>query len=76
MSKSIPPVRKWKVRYWNGKELYLSVFAEGPNKEFARWHARDDLMAQGLFMDVWENCDRITVSLAKEQANVSRAGDR
>ncbi len=58
----IPPVRRWIVRYHCGHILLAEFTIETINKRFARWLARDRLMAVDYTRLLAAN--RITVSLA------------
>jgi len=53
MSKRIPPVRIWCVRYWQGDTIAQQVLVTTINKRFAKWMARE----QAGHPD----CDRVTV---------------
>jgi hypothetical protein len=57
----IPPVRKWRVRYWQGATVTREVTVETINKRFAAWGARDRL---GWL--AWSHATRVSVSLVKE----------
>lgn len=60
----IPKVRQWRVRYYLGKTLLAEVIVETINKQFARWMARDHVLACGHWQRVFA-ADRITISLVK-----------
>ena len=66
MSRMIPPVRQWKVRYYCGKILLAEITVETINKRFARWLARDRFMVQSVERFMAHN--RVTVSLLKSKA--------
>lgn len=61
MSKSIPPVRLWRVRYWQGKALLKTCYVSTINKRFARNLARCE---QGGWR-AWQVADRESVSAVK-----------
>jgi hypothetical protein len=56
----IPPVRQWRVRYYMGHTLLADFIVETINKRFARWLARDRLMAEHV--DRLLAADRVTIS--------------
>lgn len=63
MSRNIPRVRQWQVRYYMGKTLLADIVVETINKRFAKWEARDCIIAKHL--DRYLAADRVTVSLVK-----------
>lgn len=58
----IPKVRHWRVRYYLGKTLLAEVVVATINKQFARWLARDHVLASGHWQRVF-GADRVTVGL-------------
>ena len=63
MSRNIPPVRTWRVRYFLNRILLAEFEVLAPTKRFARWTARDRFMMDHL--DRYLAFDRVTVSLLK-----------
>ena len=63
MSRNIPSVRQWQVRYYMGATLLAEIVVETINKRFALWEARDCIIAKHL--DRYLAADRVTVSLVK-----------
>jgi len=64
MSRAVPIVQSWRVRYYNGGTLLACVTVMAPNRRFARWNARDQLMRAGTWLAVWRAATRDTVALA------------
>ena len=62
MSRGIPPVRWWRVKFYKGGQLIGLTHVQTINKRFARWLARDKLRAAGV--SVWE-ADKATASVVK-----------
>jgi hypothetical protein len=46
MSRNIPPVRRWRVRYYLDHTLLAEITVETINKRFAKWLARDRFIAK------------------------------
>ncbi len=63
MSRNIPPVRQWRVRFYCDKILLAEITVETINKMFARWLARDHFMVQSVQRYMAHN--RVTVSLVQ-----------
>ncbi len=63
MSKAIPRVRRWRVRYHCNRILLAEITVETINKQFARWLARDHFWATAPRVRCMA-CNRVTVSLA------------
>ena len=64
MRKNIPPVRHWRVRYWMDKTMLAEVTVETINKRFAKWCARDHVLATKP--ERWMAANRVTVSLVQQ----------
>lgn len=60
MSRNIPPVRRWRVRFYMNHTLLADVVVETINKRFARWMAGDRVRADHL--DRYLATNRVTVS--------------
>jgi hypothetical protein len=67
MSRNIPEVRKWCIRYYNGNTMLAAIVVNTINKQFAKWEARDAMWANGQWRDAFASYDRVTVSLVKGQ---------
>lgn len=65
MSRNIPPVRYWCVRYYLGRTLLAEITVETINRRFATWLARDRIIATHL--DRYMAADRVTISLVPKQ---------
>lgn len=63
MSRNIPSVRQWRVRYYMGATLLADIVVETINKRFALWEARDRIITKHL--DRYIAADRVTVSIVK-----------
>ncbi len=59
----IPPVRQWRVRHYCGHILLAEHIVETINKRFARWLARDHVMASDYTRLL--ATARVTVSLVQ-----------
>ena len=59
MSRNIPRVRTWLVRYWDGKTVVRQCFVETINKRFARMMAREKIGWASVAYT------RVTVSLVR-----------
>jgi hypothetical protein len=55
----IPPVRSWRVRFFDGKTLLVDVVVETINKRFARWMANEQNGYPAI------RSDRVAVSLVR-----------
>jgi hypothetical protein len=64
MSRNVPPVRRWIVRYYRGGALVALVPVLAVNKEFARWaaHRKSNSLLDGLPLPI--AADNVTVALA------------
>lgn len=62
--RGIPPVRRWRVRYWLNDTLLAEIVVETINKEFARWMAGERM--RGTHLDRWLATNRVTVSLVRQ----------
>jgi hypothetical protein len=60
MSRSIPPVRAWRVRFYDGATILADVVVDTINKRFARWLANERAGYPA------PRSTRISVSLVKE----------
>jgi hypothetical protein len=72
MSRNIPRVRYWRVTvYWDKPQGTTikesrSYYVDAPNKRFAFWNARDEILADvGAARYIAR--DRITVGLARKR---------
>ncbi len=61
MSRNIPPVRQWRVRFYAGDKIVAQATIETINKWFARQMANEQL---GYVWQRW--ADRCTVSLVPQ----------
>jgi hypothetical protein len=61
MLRNIPPVRVWRVTYYRDGKQILRVDTLAPNKQFARWNARDEFIQSGVWRDGL--AERVTVSV-------------
>lgn len=68
MSRAIPKVRQWRVRYYQGATMTHETIVSTINKRFAAWEARDVLGHMALW-----NATRFTVSLVKPETPHARA---
>lgn len=57
---AIPPVRRWRVRFYMGHTLLADMIADAVNKRFALWAARDRIRATHL--DRYLAATRVTCS--------------
>ena len=55
----IPPVRKWRVRFYRANKLVVDDVVTTINKRFARWLANERNGYPAA------TCDRVVVSLSK-----------
>lgn len=60
MSRNIPKVRRWRVRYYMNHTLLADIIVETINKRFALWMARDQIIIKHL--DRYMAADKVTVS--------------
>jgi hypothetical protein len=60
MSRNIPAVRRWRVRYYMNHTLLADFVVDAINKRFALWAARDEIIARHL--DRYLAADKVTVS--------------
>ena len=61
MSRNIPRVRLWRVRYHMPDETRRDVYVRTINKRFARWEARE----RGGWANIVAGADDETVSLVR-----------
>jgi hypothetical protein len=66
MSRNIPQVRRWRVRYYLNDLLLAEIVVDAPNKMFAKWSARDRAMSVGHWERVY-GADRVTCTLAPRE---------
>ncbi len=57
----IPQVRKWRVKFYDGKTLLVDATVETINKRFARWLANERNGYPAL------RSDRVTVSVVEKR---------
>lgn len=67
MSRNIPQVRRWRVRFYMGHTLLADLVVDAPTKLFARWAARDRVRADHL--DRYLATNKITVSPMKQRVS-------
>jgi hypothetical protein len=60
VSRNIPRVRRWRVRFYMGHTLLADMVVDAPTKLFARWASRDHIIREHL--DRYLATDKITVS--------------
>ncbi len=60
MSRNIPKVRRWRVRFYMNHTLLADMVVDAINKRFAWWAARDQMIATHL--DRYMARDRVTIS--------------
>lgn len=60
MSRNIPRVRRWRVRFYMGHTLLADMVVDAINKRFARWAACDRLRA--VHLDRYLASDKVTCS--------------
>ena len=66
MSRNIPPVRRWRVRYYLDRCELAEIIVDAPNRMFAKWAARDRFRRVQPVRYLASN--RETVSLAKRES--------
>jgi hypothetical protein len=64
MSRNIPQMRRWCVRFWLKQIMLAEFIVDAPNKQFAKWAARGEFMLHGP-LDRFIARDRVTVSLVR-----------
>jgi len=60
MSRNIPHVRRWRVRFYMRHTLLADCIVDAPTKLFARWAANERVRAEHL--DRYLATDRVTCS--------------
>ncbi len=65
MSRNIPPVRQWRVRYHFDNGQHYDYLTMAPTKLFARWNASDHVLASfpGVpWSALWGTTNKVTIT--------------
>ena len=60
MSRNIPRVRRWRVRYYMGATLLAEIIVAAPTRLFARWSANDRI--REVHLDRYLAADKVTIA--------------
>ncbi len=70
MSRNIPPVRRWRVRFYLEHTLLADITVDAVNRMFAQWAAKDRLRA--VHLDRYLASDKMTCSPVKRSSHARR----
>ncbi len=74
MSRNIPAVRQWRVRYHLSNGRHYDFVTMAPNKLFARWNVSDHVIASfpgTPWSELWGTTNKVTISLITQRKAVS-----